>query len=140
MKKIVIAICAVAMFASCATTKKATTLSALDGEWNVTEIKGKAVEAKPGENKPFIGFKVSEKRVYGSTTCNRLTGTLNADAAKGTIDFSALGMTRMMCPDMTIEDMMTATFGDVKSYKIKDGKTLNLCDAESKTVMVLNRK
>ena len=69
MKKIVIAICAVAMFASCATTKKATTLSALDGEWNVTEIKGKAVEAKPGENKPFIGFKISEKRVYRNSEC-----------------------------------------------------------------------
>lgn len=140
MKKILMAICAVAMMVSCATTKKAATLSALDGEWNVTEIKGKVIEAKPGENKPFIGFRIAEKHVYGSTTCNRLTGGLNADAAKGTIDFSALGMTRMMCADMTVEDMMTAAMAEIKTYKIKDGKTLNLCDAAGKTVMVLNRK
>lgn len=133
------ALCAAVLLTSCATGKKSTTLSALDGEWNITEINGKAVTAPNGQDTPFIGFNKTEKLVYGSTSCNRLTGVLNADAANGTIDFSSLGMTRMMCADMTIEQQITDALPKIKSYKIGGG-TLTLCDNNGNTVMILSRR
>lgn len=141
MKKILTILCTAALVASCATSRQATGLTALQGEWQVSEIEGQPVATAEGQDTPFIGFNVSEKLVYGSTGCNRLTGTLNADAEKGSIDFSALGMTRMMCPDMTLEGKMTATLAKVRTYKMsKKGQQLQLRDEAGQTVVTLVKR
>lgn len=133
------AFCAAALLASCAAGKKAAALSTLYGEWNITEINGKAVTAQAGPDSPFIGFNKAERLVYGSTGCNRLTGVLNIDEAKGTIDLSALGMTRMMCADMTTEQQVTDALPKIKSYRLGGG-TLSLCDTYGNVVMTLDRR
>lgn len=86
-----------ALLASCATSNKIKSISALAGEWNITEVEGKAISASDSENPPFIGFDTNENRIYGSTGCNRMTGALNANVETGKIDFGAVASTRMMC-------------------------------------------
>jgi len=141
MKKILTIACAAALAASCATGKQAAGIDALQGEWQVNQIENQAVRPAEGQQSPFIGFDPKQKLIYGTTGCNRLTGALNADGAKGTIDFSALGMTRMMCPDMTLEEKMTAVLAKVKTYKIdRKGQQLQLCDATGRTLLTLNKR
>lgn len=141
MKKIAAILCAAALMTGCATQKKASDLSALAGEWNVTDIAGKAVQPKAGETIPFIGFDVEKNLTYGYAGCNRLTGALNAIASEGKLEFGAMGMTRMMCPDMDIEDSLMQALGKVKTYKFaKHGSRLLFCDADGNVVVTLNKK
>ena len=44
-------------------------------------------------------------------------GSLDVNAKPGQIDLGALGSTRMMCPDMTVEKNVLAALGQVKKYK-----------------------
>ncbi|MDO4310931.1 MAG: META domain-containing protein [Prevotella sp.] len=140
MKKIMVFVCAVAALASCGTGQKAVSLSDLNGEWNVVKINGTDVTASDGQDAPFIGIDADKKRVYGSTSCNRLTGAFDADPVKGTIDLGKMGSTRMMCPDMAIEDKLLGAFGEVKSFSLKKGSTLMLNNADGKAVIELQKK
>ena len=140
MKKIMVLVCAVAAMVSCGTAQKAASLSDLDGEWSVVKIKGSDVAAADGQDAPFIGIDADKKRVYGSTSCNRITGMLDVDPEKGTIDLDKVGSTRMMCPDMALEDRLLGAFGEVKSFRLKKGSTLMLTDADGKAVIELQKK
>lgn len=85
--------------------KNAATVADISGEWNIIELNGAAVVPAPGQAFPFIGFDVAQGTVYGNSGCNRMTGRFDVNAKPGTIDLGALGSTRMMCPDMTVEKM-----------------------------------
>lgn len=140
MKKIMVFVCALMAMASCGTGQKAVSLSDLNGEWSVVKIKGSNVAAANGQDAPFIGIDADKKRVYGSTSCNRITGMLDVDPAKGTIDLGKMGSTRMMCPDMALEDRLLGAFGEVKSFRLQKGSTLMLTDAAGKAVIELQKK
>ena len=146
MKKITTALAAaaaVAIMASCAASNVASTEKALNGEWNVAAIDGQSITVPEGQDAPFIGFKTAEKQVYGSTSCNRLTGGLNADMKKKTIDFGVLGSTRMMCKDMALEDKLLNALGKVDKFDIEKGRggdQLLLLDESGKAVVTLSRK
>ena len=120
MKKVFVSLCmaaTVAGLSSCASTKNAATLSSLSGEWNIIEINGSAVVPAPNQEFPFIGFDTKTGQVYGNSGCNRLMGSFDVNAKPGQIDLGALGSTRMMCPDMTVEKNVLAALGQVKKYK-----------------------
>lgn len=85
--------------ASCGAGKQAT-IADLGGEWVITSADGNTLNA---ETTPFIGINAADGTVYGSTGCNNLVGTLDKNQKPGTVDFSQLGSTRMMCADMTSE-------------------------------------
>lgn len=129
-----------AFMCSCGTSRSAASLSAIDGEWDVIEINGSSLKHAEGQDAPFIGFNSSEKRVYGSAGCNRLTGGFNADAKTGKIDLGGMGSTRMMCPDMTTEDAMLEAIGKVASYKIKADGTMTFDNTSGKTLIVLKKR
>lgn len=140
MKKTFFAICMTAFLASCATSNKIKSISALAGEWNITEVEGKAVSVSNNDNAPFIGFDTNENRVYGSTGCNLLTGALNANVETGKIDFSALGSTRMMCEDMNTEQAVLGALGKVSTFSMQKKGVLEFKDNSGKTVMTLKHK
>lgn len=140
MKKVFAAICAAAAMTACGTGNKTVSGGDLNGEWSIVSIKGQSVAASEGQDSPFIGFDTGGQLVYGSTGCNRLTGTLNADTAKGTIDFGSLGSTRMMCPDMQTERQVLDALGSVKTYRLQKDGSMQLNDTDGKTVMELKKK
>lgn len=136
MKKVtnlLVAVMAVFVMASCAEMKS---LESLNGEWNVVTIGEMAV---PDSVDAFVGFNVAEQLIYGSTGCNQLTGAMPAEVNSETLMFGAMGSTRMMCADMTIEDAMLPAMSQVVDFKV-DGTSLYLLDAVGNTVISLEKR
>lgn len=120
--------------------KNAATLSSLSGEWNIIEINGSAVVPAPNQEFPFIGFDTKTGKVYGNSGCNRLMGSFDVNAKPGQIDLGALGSTRMMCPDMTVEKNVLAALGQVKKYKQLGKENMALCGSSNRPLIVLQKK
>lgn len=136
MKKVTnlfVALVAALVLASCADKNG---FNVLHGEWNVVSIGEMAV---PDSADAFIGFDIAEQIVYGCTGCNQLTGALPAEVSPEVPMFAAMGSTRMMCPDMTIEDAMLPALGQVVNFKV-EGNNLHLLDAAGATVMSLVKR
>lgn len=143
MKKYLFSFCMAAVacgLASCGTSRQAATLADVEGEWNVIEIDGSAVVPASGQEFPFLGFDCREHRIYGHAGCNRLVGMLDASAKPGNIDFSGLGSTRMMCPDMTNEQRLMEALERVKHYRMIDATTLGLFSSKRQPVVVLKKR
>ncbi len=122
---------------SCSTLKTGNPGS-LNGEWNVTELLQEKI--KPTAETPFIGFKVDEARIYGSTGCNRIMGEVNAaDLIEGKADLSKIATTMMACPDNKYERTFLDALSTVK--KVESYKSgFKLLDGAGKVVMVLTEK
>lgn len=111
----------------------------LSGEWNVEKIDNKAIEITDGSDVPYLAFDVVNSRVFGSLGCNRVSGLLYATDA-GVIDLAKLAGTRMMCPDMTVEDNLLAALGKVSEFGIdKEGK-LVLMDQSHRSMVTLAKR
>ena len=115
------------------------TAALLNGEWNVVKIGKESVN--PGERTPFMGFSSEEKRMFGFTGCNRMFGQFNAeDLSKGTIDFGAIGCTRMACLDDSYEQPFLNALNEVKTIKAAKNGLVELGDASGKTLIVLKKR
>lgn len=143
MKKLVIklmAVCAGALLVSCSNGKNKLSVSALDGEWTITEVGGQPVSMS---KMPFIGFDVAQRRVYGNSGCNRMMGSFEVDSLKpGELKFAQLGSTRMMCPDMKVEQSVLAALNEVTSYQTVTDRpeVIALCGQDGKPLMTLEKK
>ncbi|MDE5711830.1 MAG: META domain-containing protein [Bacteroides sp.] len=112
----------------------------MSGEWNIIEVNGTAVVPAPEQEFPFIGFDTKTGKVYGNSGCNRMVGTFDVNAKPGTIDLGAMGSTRMMCPDMTVEQNVLSALAQVKKYKALDKDNMALCSSSSRPLLVLQKK
>lgn len=136
MKKVTnlfVALMAVVVMVSCAGKKSC---NALNGEWNVVSV-GELVV--PDSVDAFLGFDIAEQLVYGCTGCNQLTGALPAEVSPEVPMFAAMGSTRMMCTDMTVEDALLPALGQVVDFKV-EGNNLYLLNAEGNTVVSLVKR
>ncbi len=139
-KSVFMAAVAAVIMGSCGSSKMASDVASLDGEWNIVEVEGNAVKAGDSENVPFLGFKTGENRLYGNTGCNLLTGSIAGNIKNGEIDFSKTGSTRMMCADMKVERMVLDALGKATRFSIDGSKKMTLSDKSGKAVVVLNRR
>ncbi|HCD76865.1 MAG TPA: hypothetical protein DEQ27_00415 [Prevotella sp.] len=139
-KSVFVAALAAVIMGSCGSTKTATDVASLDGEWNIVEVEGNSVKPGDSENVPFLGFKTAENRLYGNTGCNLLTGSIAGNLKKGEIDFSQTGSTRMMCADMKVERMVLDALGKASHFTIDGGKKMTLSDKGGNAVVVLKKK
>lgn len=142
MKKAFVSFCmaaAVAGLASCGSGKNAAAQTSLAGEWNIIEVESRTVVPAPGEEFPFIGFKAEEGQVYGYSGCNRMMGSFSTDARTGSIDLGEMASTRMMCPDMSLEDSILKALGKVKKYKEEKGQIV-LCASSGHPLLVLQKR
>lgn len=138
-KNIFYAAMAATLLASCSTAEKTTSLAALNGEWNIEKIEGKSIDKSLNENEAFLGFDTAKKSVYGSTGCNRLTGSFDIDA-NNVLDLSKMGSTRMMCKDMTTETMVLEALQKVKTFKVDKKGNLLLTNEKGNAVIELAKK
>lgn len=77
----------------------------LAGEWNIVAVDGEKINTS---EMPYIGMDVEAKRIYGNAGCNNMMGTLVLDSLKpGVIHFTQVATSRMMCPDMDIENKVS---------------------------------
>lgn len=143
MKKIYVSVCLASTLmglASCASTRNVATVADMGGEWNIIEINGAAVVPAPGQEFPFIGFDAQGGKVYGNSGCNRIMGSFDVNAKPGTIDLGALGSTRMMCPDMTVEKNVLSALAQVKTYKRLGENEMALCGTSTERPVVVLKK
>lgn len=143
MKKVIVSICiasaALAMF-SCRTAEKATSLSSINGEWNIIEVNGSKITPDESNSLPFIAFDTTTGRLSGNSGCNRMMGSFDINAKPGSIDFKSIGSTRMMCPDMTTENNVLNALAQVKGYKKAGKSKVFLCNSSNRPVVVLEKK
>ena len=139
MKKMfssVAVVCAALMMASCGSGKNAVAVD-LSGEWNIVEVNGQQLS---GDSDPFIGFDMEGKRIYGNAGCNRMMGAFELDSVNaGKIKLTQMGMTRMMCPDMETERVVTEALNKVAGYTGTEAGVA-LTDAEGKGLVILQKR
>lgn len=104
------------MAASCASTKKMN-VSELSGRWEITAVNGKPVASSALESQPYLGFDVKEESISGNAGCNRIMGRFSTVGGDGHIKFDKVATTRMMCPDMTVEQSVLQALDKVVGYK-----------------------
>ena len=137
-KLICIAAVAAAALASCGSSKVASDVAALNGEWTIVKVEGKTITKGDCENVPFLGFETAKKNLYGNTGCNMLTGSLAGDLKNGKIDFSQTGTTQMLCADMKVEGMVLEALKKSKKYTINNNE-MTLNDNGGNVVVVLKK-
>ena len=121
----------------CGTGKKAVSVMDFSGEWNIVNVKGETVNA---EDAPYIGFDQKTSRVYGHAGCNRLMGAFHVDSLNvGKMSFGQVATTRMMCPDMSLEQHVVEALNKVAGF-VQTGDTVELKDAEGKALMTLQKR
>ncbi|MBP2690410.1 MAG: META domain-containing protein [Muribaculaceae bacterium] len=108
----------------------------LNGNWQIVSVDGKAVTNE--EANLFIDIR--ELKVHGNTGCNFFNGELYINPDKSNaIDFSHLGSTRMMCPDMEQEAAILLALEETASaIQGSEGRVM-LLDQTGKELMSLRK-
>lgn len=123
---------------SCRTSEKATSLSALGGDWDIVKVNGETISASRG-NQPYIGFDVEQKAIRGNAGCNRMGGEFTT-AAKNGISFSRVVTTKMACLNPTAEEKVLKALNAVETYKVLRNGDVALLDANKAQVLLLMKK
>ena len=139
MKKVFLGLIATALLSSCSTTRNTATLSDIEGEWDITEVKGTKPSVNEGGQQPFIGFDTQNGRVYGYSGCNRIMSSFNRDAKPGVLELKQLAGTMMACPDMDTENQVLSALNQVCAYGMLANGHLALMAEGSTVVLELER-
>lgn len=145
MKKLVYSIALMGMVALGACNNNASkssdkeNIQDISGEWLIENVTGTKVTPNEMQDTAFIGFDVANGSVYGNAGCNRIMGSFNKDAKPGVLVLENTGATRMMCPDMSVEDLVLPALGEVKAYKF-DNNNLLLLNGNGDVVFTLAKR
>jgi heat shock protein HslJ len=104
----------------------------LINNWKVISMRG--VEELT-EN-PTIKFDDQEKKISGYAGCNNFFGTFDPESKQ--MDFSKMGVTRKMCPDMTIENNFLNNLRDISHYEI-EGNQLFFYDKNNELLLTCEK-
>jgi heat shock protein HslJ len=120
MKMIISILVISVMFMGCDETKKVIDAAGqvqLSGTYSITAISGNNI----AENAPNITFATLEKKVNGSTGCNRFFGTYVLDLYA--LSFSGIASTEMACPEpiMSNEYAFLSALDQCGSYALENG-------------------
>lgn len=126
-----------ALLTSCQATRHATSSSMIEGEWNITDVNGSAINAHPS---PYVGFNTQEKRIYGNSGCNKISGSFDFKDNKGEIELGQMLSTMMACPDMELEQSILRALNSVARIKSLDKEHLELCDKNKKPLLKMERR
>jgi len=94
--------------------------------WVLVEANGKKINPDrfPEKGIPTFEFYAEEGRISGHAGCNNINGSFYR-AGKDILHFEPFAMTRMMCPDKEIEDLIAQSVaGKRMKYEIKDLKLM----------------
>lgn len=108
----------------------------LNGAWMPTEING---ERNTNEEVEMV-IDLAEQKLHGRTGCNLVNGTLLIDPDKNnSIQFQALGSTRMMCDRdvMATETALLVALESVEHAHPGKNGTVVMSDKDGKTVLIL---
>lgn len=138
MRKTILGAAALAacMMMGCKSSKQVA-VTDLSGEWNIVAVDGQKVVSAEA---PYIGLNMADKSLHGNAGCNRLLGSFELDSVHpGTIRFTQVGATRMMCPDMETETKVLAALNKVAGYS-ETSEGVVLTDAEGNVLISLAKR
>lgn len=110
--------------------------SRLNGEWNIANVNGQKVT---GEDRPFIGFDLAQRRFYGNNGCNLINGEAITDR-NNSLQFGSMISTQRYCADAPFQYIITSTLEQVRSYKVSrygNEYYLDLFNQRGHLIMVL---
>ena len=90
LKHNILAIAAAIAFCGCTSVKSAGEAVDLNGEWNIVEVGGTAIDTTKTEFNPTLGFETAKNSVFGCAGCNSINGIARVNAAKQTISFKEI--------------------------------------------------
>ncbi len=129
MKRLVLIVFAAVAMASCCNCYKGTERSQtpVTGEaWRLVQMDGRAFTTGEEDIDGFTLTFGDDGRMTGKGSCNRLSGTYKNDNSNGTLSFSGVAVTRMMCLRYAEEESRFVKLLDaVDAYTI-DGRMLML--------------
>ena len=103
-------------------------------KWVLIEIDGLEIDPDSSSSKvPHLIFDISEMHFSGNMGCNQIMGGFEAN--DGTFNFNQVASTKMLCPDMEIEDTFSSLYENVTSYTFESDR-LVLQDIDMKAVFV----
>ena len=137
MKHILLAAAAIAL-SSCSATK--TIGPDLNGEWDIVEVNGAAIDTTKTEFRPTLGFEIAKDNVYGCAGCNSIYGIARVNTAKQTINFKEIGTTLMLCANMEYEQQILKALESVKGYKAAGEGCVELTDGSGNAVLQLKKQ
>lgn len=105
-----------------------------DIPWRIIEVEGKDVEDFGEQHFESI-FTLDSKSndLNGRAGCNIMTATYQVDKL-GQIAISPFASTKMMCPNIELENAVGRAFEKVNSYKVVQGQLL-LTDKQGETML-----
>lgn len=86
-----------------------------DHEWEVISIN----DTELSGTLPILSFDLEKGKVNGNGGCNNFFG--NVEIMGSSIKFGMMGSTKMMCVDMTNEDLLFNNLDKVNSYTFENG-------------------
>ena len=115
---------------------KQSKMSFINGQWQVTDIRGHAVD----DEECNVFFDVAEGKVHGNTGCNFFNGTLYvAPSGGGEIDLSNMGVTRMACPKTEQETSMLVALEETAKVVQTGHNTAALLDKKCNHLISLKK-
>ena len=124
MRKLMFAAAAL-MFASCAATDNAPLEQTT---WKLTELSGEA-DAAYAAGDSFT-FTLDEGRISGKGSVNRFFGDYELVEDVNGLMIGEMGATKMMGPDIDLEDEFLRMFYEVNAYKL-EGNVLTLLNGDT---------
>ncbi len=124
--------------ASVETTCGGANCSALEGEWSLTAIAvADSTTYTPDENEGTTVTFLCDSTVSFNTNCNTVGGQylVNGDS----ITLGYLFSTKMACPDMRAEELLSAVLPQVKTYSICGDSVATLKTDNENTYISLSR-
>jgi heat shock protein HslJ len=99
--------------------------SLTETQWNLTEVEGEAVTARPPDSQPYIYLQEPADKISGSGGCNRLFGSF--DLSGSSLQFHSIASTLMACTGSSgaHEPALLDALKLTTSYEIS-GNTLQL--------------
>lgn len=89
----------------------------------------------PADHNATLAF-LNGSKIAGDTGCNRFFGDFSADGKN--LQFSNMGSTRMMCPEMQFENSYLQILENTAAFRI-NGEKLTLMDGSGSIIAVLEK-
>jgi len=98
-----------------------------DMHWALIELNGNAITVVANDNAPYLELSSKKASAFGFGGCNRFFGSY--EATDRSLKFSAMGATRMACPEgMNQEQALFTALNATTRYKIHGSKLLLFAD------------
>lgn len=95
------------------------TLAGVVWQWQGTQMMDDTVVTSPDPSRYTLEFSADGKLVV-QADCNRAFGSFETDGAK--LDIKALGMTRMACPEGSMDVAFVQNLNDAVAHTFRDGR------------------